>query len=100
MITQSSISSIGIYPVRHHLPSCWHSSHCTFFSDRYVADLSITSDNAAGNTDGIHPDATRNMLVERVTVAVGDDAVAITSGEMYVKHPLVVLQLTSSELEV
>lgn len=35
------------------------------------------------NNEGIHPDASRNVLVERVTVAVGDDAVAITSGEMY-----------------
>jgi polygalacturonase len=49
----------------------------------YAADLNITSANAAGNTDGIHPDSSRNMLVERVHVSVGDDAVAITSGEMY-----------------
>ena len=48
-----------------------------------MADVNVTSANGAGNTDGIHPDASRNMLVERVTVAVGDDAVAITSGEMY-----------------
>ena len=29
------------------------------------------------------PDASRNLLAERVHVSVGDDAVAITSGEMY-----------------
>ena len=48
--------------------------------------IGVTADNAAGNTDGIHPDSTSNMLVERATVSVGDDAVAITSGEMYQVH--------------
>ena len=49
----------------------------------YAADIYVSSPEGRGNTDGIHPDATANMLVERAVVDVGDDAVAITSGEMY-----------------
>jgi len=48
----------------------------------HIHDVNVSSANSAGNTDGIHPDASRNILVERAVVAVGDDAVAITSGEM------------------
>ena len=49
----------------------------------HMTDVNITSANSAGNTDGIHPDASRNVLVERVRVSVGGDAVANTSGEMF-----------------
>lgn len=50
----------------------------------HIADVAIsapnTGDQLAPNTDGVDPDSTTNVLVERVAVSVGDDAVAIKSG--------------------
>lgn len=48
----------------------------------HVRDVRITAprDERAPNTDGIDPDSTTNVLIERVIVDVGDNSMAIKSG--------------------
>eukprot|EP00041_Stephanoeca_diplocostata_P035329 m.1241530 g.1241530 ORF g.1241530 m.1241530 type:complete len:487 (+) comp24680_c0_seq1:354-1814(+) len=48
----------------------------------YVADVNVTAprDEGIPNDDGIDPDSTANVLVERCFVSVGDNSVAIKSG--------------------
>jgi len=46
----------------------------------HVHDVTILADPLAGNTDGVDPDSTRGVLIERVIYVGGDDGVAIKSG--------------------
>jgi polygalacturonase len=51
-----------------------HILHC---DNVRVSDLKILGDHAVGNTDGIDPDASRNVLIERLFSWSGDDAIAV-----------------------
>lgn len=46
----------------------------------HVHDISVFAPISEGNTDGVDPDSSRNVLVERMVYVGGDDGVAIKSG--------------------
>ena len=48
--------------------------------DAHVHDVTVLAPVDEGNTDGIDPDSSRNVLIERVIYVGGDDGVAIKSG--------------------
>lgn len=48
--------------------------------DLHVHDVSVFAPVSEGNTDGVDPDSSRNVLIERLVYAGGDDGVAIKSG--------------------
>ena len=48
--------------------------------DLWVHDVSVFAPVSEANTDAIDPDSSRNVLIERLVYAGGDDGVAIKSG--------------------
>jgi polygalacturonase len=48
--------------------------------DLHVHDVSVFAPISEGNTDGVDPDSSRNVLIERMQYIGGDDGVAIKSG--------------------
>ena len=46
----------------------------------WVHDVSVFADPDEGNTDGVDPDSSSNVLIERVQYVGGDDGVAVKSG--------------------
>ena len=48
--------------------------------DAHVHDVTILADPEEGNNDGVDPDSSRNVLIERVQYVGGDDGVAVKSG--------------------
>ena len=46
----------------------------------HIHDLVITAPADSPNTDGIDPDSSRNVLIERCTISCGVDHIAIKSG--------------------
>eukprot|EP00729_Bicosta_minor_P001755 gene1755-6655_t len=60
-------------------PGFWtiHPVYCT---DVYIHDVVISSPANSPNTDGIDPDSSQNVLIERCTISCGDDHIAIKSG--------------------
>jgi polygalacturonase len=55
--------------------------HLAFTTGVWVHDVTVLAPAAAAhNTDGIDPDCAQDVLVERVHISTGDDAIAIKSG--------------------
>eukprot|EP01123_Difflugia_compressa_P006096 TRINITY_DN18245_c0_g1_i1.p1 TRINITY_DN18245_c0_g1~~TRINITY_DN18245_c0_g1_i1.p1 ORF type:complete len:408 (-),score=52.91 TRINITY_DN18245_c0_g1_i1:40-1263(-) len=54
--------------------------HPLYCDDVYIADVEILAPKNSPNTDGIDPDSSSNVLVERVHIANGDDMIAVKSG--------------------
>lgn len=48
--------------------------------DAHVHDVTVLAPVDEGNTDGVDPDSSRNVLIERFIYVGGDDGVAIKSG--------------------
>jgi len=52
----------------------------TFYADRVTsANLTVLAPRAIGNTDGIDPDLSSDVLIDSCTVDVGDDGISIKS---------------------
>jgi len=59
--------------------------HLAYVTDAHVRDVRITAPSSEGpdpshNTDGIDPDCSQDVLVERVYISTGDDNIAVKSG--------------------
>jgi len=54
--------------------------HPLYSNDIYIADTTILAPANSPNTDGIDPDSSTNVLIERVNISNGDDMIAIKSG--------------------
>jgi polygalacturonase len=46
----------------------------------HIHDLRVSSGHAGPETDGIDPDSSHDILIERVAIDTGDDAIAVKSG--------------------
>ena len=46
----------------------------------HIHDVSISAPVHSTNTDGIDPDSSRNVVIERVNISTGDDCIAIKAG--------------------
>ena len=46
----------------------------------HVHDVRVSSGHAGPETDGIDPDSSHDVLIERVVIDTGDDAIAVKSG--------------------
>jgi polygalacturonase len=57
----------------------WH-IHPYASSNVYVHDTDVSSFHTGPETDGIDPDCSHDVLIERVTIDTGDDAIAVKSG--------------------
>lgn len=51
-----------------------------FSSHIHVHDVDIRAPRSSPNTDGINPDSSSHVLIERCRISCGDDAIAIKSG--------------------
>jgi polygalacturonase len=60
------------------LNSAFWSVHPVFCIGVHIHDVTIV--NPVGNGDGIDPDGSANVLIERVAIDTADDAIAIKSG--------------------
>lgn len=54
--------------------------HLAYVDNAWVHDISIFADQLYANTDGVDPDSSSNILIERFEYYGGDDAVAVKSG--------------------
>jgi len=54
--------------------------HPIYCDDVYIARVVIRAPMSSPNTDGIDVDSTKNVLIEQVDIASGDDMIAIKSG--------------------
>eukprot|EP00771_Trimastix_marina_P002953 gnl/Trimastix_PCT/4129.p1 GENE.gnl/Trimastix_PCT/4129~~gnl/Trimastix_PCT/4129.p1 ORF type:complete len:296 (-),score=19.86 gnl/Trimastix_PCT/4129:44-874(-) len=54
--------------------------HPVYCADVWIHDLSIENPPDSPNTDGIDPDSSEGVLIERCRISCGDDHVAIKSG--------------------
>jgi polygalacturonase len=57
----------------------WH-THIWSSNNAWVHDMSIEAPIHSTNTDGVDPDSSSNVVIERVNIAVGDDCIAVKSG--------------------
>ena len=57
----------------------WH-VHPYASSNVYIHDADISSFHQGPETDGVDSDCSHDMLIERVTIDTGDDAIAVKSG--------------------
>eukprot|EP00415_Alexandrium_ostenfeldii_P000739 UN0739 len=57
-----------------------HPVYCRGFHAHDLTIINPISGKVAPNTDGIDPDSTSDVLIERVYIATGDDCIAIKSG--------------------
>ena len=57
----------------------WH-VHPYASSNVYIHDADISSFHQGPETDGVDPDCSHDVLIERVTIDTGDDAIAVKSG--------------------
>jgi len=61
--------------------------HLAFVTDAWVHDVRIlapsssASSSPSHNTDGVDPDCAQDVLIERVYISTGDDAIAIKAGK-------------------
>ena len=61
--------------------------HPSFVSDVHIHDVRILAPDSAlkvgpsHNTDGVDPDCAQDVLIERVYISTGDDAIAIKAGK-------------------
>ena len=60
------------------LNSAFWSVHPVYCTGVHIHDVAIV--NPVGNGDGIDPDGSADVLIERVTIDTADDAIAIKSG--------------------
>jgi polygalacturonase len=54
--------------------------HPVYSSDIWIHDVTVWAPASSPNTDGIDPDSSQNVLIERCTISCGDDHIAIKSG--------------------
>eukprot|EP00051_Salpingoeca_urceolata_P007327 m.96644 g.96644 ORF g.96644 m.96644 type:complete len:438 (-) comp15198_c0_seq1:125-1438(-) len=54
--------------------------HPVYSRDVHIHDLHILAPVDSPNTDGVDPDSSSNVLIERCTISCGDDHIAIKSG--------------------
>jgi len=54
--------------------------HPVYSRNVWIHDLNITAPGDSPNTDGIDPDSSQDVLIERCTISCGDDHIAIKSG--------------------
>eukprot|EP00946_MAST-07B_sp_MAST-7B-sp1_P000886 g886.t1 len=54
--------------------------HPVYSRNVHIYDLNISAPADSPNTDGIDPDSSTNVLIERCTISCGDDHIAIKSG--------------------
>ena len=54
--------------------------HPVYSRDIHIHDITLYSDLAAPNADGIDPDSSSDIVIERCSISVGDDNIAIKSG--------------------
>ena len=59
-------------------PPFW-TVHPTFCNNVHIHDVRIVTEGP--NTDGIDPDSSQNVLIERCYISTGDDCIAIKSGK-------------------
>ena len=57
----------------------WH-IHPYASANVHIHDADISSFHSGPETDGIDPDCSHDVLIERVTIDTGDDAIAVKSG--------------------
>jgi hypothetical protein len=58
--------------------SAFWTVHPVYCTSVYIHDITII--NSVGNGDGIDPDGSEDVLIERVSINTADDAIAIKSG--------------------
>ena len=47
----------------------------------YVGCVSIDNPSSSPNTDGVDPDSSSDVLIERADISVGDDCIAVVSSQ-------------------
>ena len=60
--------------------SAFWTLHPVYSHDVYIHDVNISAPADSDNTDGIDPDSSSNVLIERCVISCGDDHIAIKSG--------------------
>lgn len=57
----------------------WH-LHIYSSQGAWVHDMAVVAPEQSTNTDGVDPDSSRDVLIERVNINNGDDCIAVKSG--------------------
>ena len=71
-VTRIELDSVTI------VNSAFWTVHPVYCTSVYIHDVTIL--NTVGNGDGIDPDGSAHVLIERVSITTADDAIAIKSG--------------------
>lgn len=67
------------------LQSAFWSVHPVYSENVYIHDMEVT--NTVSNGDGIDPDGCNGVVIDRVVLTTGDDAIAIKSGTKGLSFP-------------
>lgn len=73
---------IAIHGITGKNSPCWH-FHPFFSENIRFLDMQVEAPRISPNTDGINPESCNNVQIVGVRFSVGDDAIAIKSGKIY-----------------
>lgn len=80
LVNSRDVSIIGISSLN---SSSWN-VHLLFCNNINAFDLYLKSIDTSPNTDGINPEASKNITIKGCKISVGDDCIAVKSGKYFI----------------